>query len=384
VRIAVLTTDNREHYKDYDDPQPHFGAAPEALLEGFRERDDLEVHVISCLQEQVRSPERIGPNIWYHALEVPRVGWLRTGYQGCLRAVRRVLRQIGPDLVHGQGTERDCAFCAVLSGRPNVVTVHGNVAELARLFGDKIGSYAWFSAKLESFALKRTAGVFCNSAYTEKLVRERARRTWRVPNALREKFFSPASPIQRGERRIILNVGVISPRKRQLEVLEIGRRLHKEGLPLEFRFVGHAPEGDPYAREFLKQVNAAAESGYASYRGLLNLDEIVRCFDECDALVHFPTEEAFGLVVAEGLARNLRFFGSRTGGIVDIVENVPGATLHDVNDWSGLSGELEAWARAPRSHIDAATIMRARYAPQVVAQRHLEIYREVLKANPRR
>lgn len=379
MRIALLTTDNREHYKTYSELEPHFGAAPEALLEGFRELKDLEVHVISCLQQQVRSPEKIGPNIWYHALEVPRVGWLRTGYQGCLRAVRRVLAQIRPDLVHGQGTERDCAFCAVLSGYPNVVTVHGNVAELARLFGNKIGSYAWFSAKLESFALKRTAGVFCNSAYTEKLVRNRARLTWRVPNALRQKFFSPASPIRRDERRIILNVGVISPRKRQLEMLEIARHFHKEGVPLEFRFVGHASEGDAYASEFVKRVTAAAEMGYASYRGLLTPDDIVSCFDECDALLHFPTEEAFGLVVAEGLARNLRFFGSRTGGIVDITANVPGATLYEVNDWSGLRADLKAWALAPRCHIDASEIMRARYAPQVIAKRHLEIYQEVLR-----
>ena len=32
LRIALLTTDSREHYKDYGHSQPYFGAAPEALL----------------------------------------------------------------------------------------------------------------------------------------------------------------------------------------------------------------------------------------------------------------------------------------------------------------------------------------------------------------
>jgi hypothetical protein len=51
---------------------------------------------------------------------------------GCIRATRRRLRTLQPDLVHGQGTERDCALSAIFSGFPNVVTIHGNMAELAR------------------------------------------------------------------------------------------------------------------------------------------------------------------------------------------------------------------------------------------------------------
>jgi len=30
-------------------------------------------------------------------------------------------------------------------------------------------------------------------------------------------------------------------------------------------------------------------------------------------MIHFPTEEAFGGVVAEGFARDLKLFGARTG-----------------------------------------------------------------------
>jgi hypothetical protein len=44
------------------------------------------------------------------------------------------LKDIQPDIVHGQGTERDCAIRAVFSGYPNVIPIHGNMAELARLF----------------------------------------------------------------------------------------------------------------------------------------------------------------------------------------------------------------------------------------------------------
>ena len=52
------------------------------------------------------SPEKIAPNIFYHSLLVPKIGWLRTGYQGCIRAVRKKLQEIQPDIVHSQGDRK--------------------------------------------------------------------------------------------------------------------------------------------------------------------------------------------------------------------------------------------------------------------------------------
>ena len=65
------------------------------MLEGFGEMPEVEVHVISCLQERpVSSPARLADNIFYHGLIVPKLGWLRTGYSGCVRAVRRKLKAL--------------------------------------------------------------------------------------------------------------------------------------------------------------------------------------------------------------------------------------------------------------------------------------------------
>jgi hypothetical protein len=169
MRLALLTTDSREHFKDYSNPEPYFGTAPEALLEGFKFLpSDIEVHVVCCLQDTpTSSPDRLAPNIHYHPLAVPKNGWLRSGYQGCIRAVRRRLREISPDIVHGQGTERDCAVSAVLSGFPNVLTIHGNMRLIAEFFRARPLSFYWLAARLEKFFLRRTAGVVAISTYTQ-------------------------------------------------------------------------------------------------------------------------------------------------------------------------------------------------------------------------
>ena len=381
MKIAIITTDNREHFKKYDLDAPWLSSPIEVLLEPFQSAG-IEVHILSCTKQPMQSPEKLADNIRFHSLLVPKIGWLRTGYQGCIRATRKKLQEIRPDIVHGQGTERDCAISAVFSGFPSVVTIHGNMAELARLFRAPIGSFHWLAARLENFTLRRTAGVFCNSAYTEALVRPRARRVWRVTNALRRAFFDLAPDANSGLRRcVLLNVGVIIPRKRQWELLEVAQTLHRRGLKFEFHFIGRINPAETYAAAFLERLKPLEAAGCARHLDECPTEELIGHFDAASGLVHFPSEEAFGLVVAEALARDLKFFGADLGGIKDIAREAPGAELFARDDWKGLTEAIARWIEAghPRP-TKAAAVMRRRYAPEVIARRHMEIYREVLSA----
>jgi glycosyltransferase involved in cell wall biosynthesis len=381
VRIALLTSDGRETFRRYGANTPLFGAAPAALIEGFSTLSAVEVHVISCFQELPNGvPAMLGPNIHFHAMHVPRVGWLRTAYQGCIRAVRKQLSEIKPDLTHGQGTERDCGICAVYSGGPNVVTIHGNMAELARMFAVRPFSYGWLTARLENWTLRRSGGVFCNSAYTEALVAPRTHRTWRVANPLRPEFFR-VPKMARSETPLLVNIGVISPRKRQLEILRAASGWRESGVPFILEFIGDCEGADEYQQLFLSEVRRAEKDGYARYVGSLSAEQIVNRLDVARALIHFPTEEAFGLVVAEALARNLKLFASRVGGIIDIADQVDGADLIEAHDWEGLRQKITSWLAAGGPiPEDAASEMERRYSPVVIARRHLEIYEEVLSS----
>ena len=380
MRIALLTTDNRQDYKDYDASAPYFGAAPEALLQGFALLPEVEVHVVSCTQQPVAAPEKLASNIFFHSLLVPRVGWARTAYQGCIRAVRRKLRTIQPDIVHGQGTERDCAMTAVLSGYRNVLTIHGNMRRLAQVTNARPPSYWWLAARLETLALKRAGGVFCNSEHTERLVKPQARRVWRVPNAVREQFFAPVPEPASPARCTLVNVGFITAGKRQVELLDVVQELRQQGLQFEFQFVGRAQPESRYVAAFFERLKPLEQAGVARYLGLKPVDEIIALFDASAAMVHVPPEEAFGLVVAEALARGLKVFGARVGGIPDITAGVPEAELFGAEDWRGLSTAIAAWVRSGFPHSRSGIgLMRSRYHPRLIAERHVEIYQEVLR-----
>jgi glycosyltransferase involved in cell wall biosynthesis len=329
----------------------------------------------------VKSPAKLAPNIFFHSIGVPKIGWMRTLYQGCIRATRKKLQEIQPDIVHGQGTELDSGISGALSGFPNVLTIHGNMKAIAELYQARFASFHWLAAKLETIALKKSCGVFCNSAYTESLVAPRAKKTWRAPNALRTEFFIPHKSATKIGAPIFLNIGVMEPRKQQVELLAVARRLHERGLKFELQFIGNRAAHTEYGTQFSAALAVAERAGYARHLGLLETPQLIAVMDSASAMVHFPTEESFGLVVAEALARNLKFFGATTGGMVEIASGVESAELFPAHDLGALEIGMARWliqnCPAPTS---AAQIMRERYHPEVIARRHLEIYREVLLA----
>src|SRR5208337_4530124 len=107
MKLALLSPDDRELRKTYASTKPLVPAVEAALVQGLVKQPGLEIHYVSCLQQPVESPEKLADNIWFHAMHVPKLGWMRTGYQGCLRAVRKKLHELQPDIVHGQGSERE-------------------------------------------------------------------------------------------------------------------------------------------------------------------------------------------------------------------------------------------------------------------------------------
>jgi glycosyltransferase involved in cell wall biosynthesis len=381
MRVAILANDNRNEFRRYSDPDPDFGPAPSALLQGLAKISDCEVHVVCCSQRPLHSPPKLYDNIYYHSLVVGKSGWLRGAYLGCVRAIRRKLREIKPDLVHGQGTERYCALTAVYSGFPNVVTIHGNMRKVAQVNQARPFSFLWLAARLEGWALPRTQGVLCNSIHTHQQVSPLARTTWMAPNALREIFFSPP----RGAPDfppVLLNIGGILLNKSQNELLELAARLHQRNAQFQMQFIGKLDEHTAYGAEFRSRIDRAQQEGYASYLAQKSEGELVQLIDRAAGLIHLPKEEAFGLVVAEGLARNLKLFGAKVGGIVDIAAGVEGAELFDPGDSATLEASILQWLAMGSPKIKrGAEEMRKRYHPAVVARRHLEIYRQVLKAN---
>ena len=378
IKVALLTTDSREHFKDYANPAPYFGTAPEALLEGFKLLpEEVEVHVVCCLQKMpASSPTKLAENIYYHALYVPKSGWMRTGYQGCIRAVRRKLNEIKPFIVHGQGTERDCAISAVFSGLPNVLTIHGNMRLVAKFLHAKPLTYYWFASKLERLCLKKTGGVVAISTYTQASVAPHARRTWLVPNAVHPSFFEVCRHPDRPPR--ILCVANIGVRKNQIGLIHSLEFLAK-ATPLKLVFAGGGSESDPYFQDFKDMVR---NREWCEYRGPLDRAALQNEMALASVGVLASFEDNCPMVVLEAAASGIPFAASRVGGVPDLIEDNITGLLFDPSSQDeiriAITRMLQDKHLARSVAATALTACRHRFSPEAVALEHLKIYNAVL------
>ncbi len=376
MKIAFLTTDNRETHRCYQLPEPYFHPAHEALLVGFQSFPELEVHVVSCVQQPVQSPEKLASNIWFHALHVPKYGWLRTGYQGCVRAVRQKLRELQPDLVHGQGTERDCAISSVLGGFPNVLTVHGNMRIIAKVMKAPPWSFHGITAMLESFTLPRTDGVVCISRYTQQAVRKLARKTWLIPNAVHPAFFTtqnkPVNP------PLLLCVGYISPRKNQLFILGSLEELARE-IPFRVVFAGAADRSDPYGASFLQRIESIP---WAEHHGVVDRTGLIQLLQKARALVLPSTEDNCPMVILEAAAAGVPALGAAVGGIPELIQTGRTGFLFALNDAAAFKNLVREVLLKEKMVQEVAARAQAeakeRFSPRVIAEQHIGVYEDLL------
>jgi len=389
LKVGILTTDNRDHWRKYDLPEPIFGPAIAALFEGMAGfSQEVEIHVISVTQKPLQCPPKIFSHIFYHSLVVPKMGWLRTGYQGCVRAVRKKVRELGLALVHGQGTERDCAIEAVFSGRPNILTLHGNMRAVAKALVAKPFSYHWFHAHLESLALRRTNMVFCNSSYTETWVHPLNQKTLRMPNPVRTIFYEPRYPEgapPASELRFLV-VGLIGSYKQPLEILR-ALRILRERSHTRFHclWVGAFSGEKQYVGSFIRELEAARLAGWADHRVEMSGRDLREAMDTRDVLIHIPREEAFGLVIAEAMLRGMAVVAGRTGGIVDFKTLYPEIRIVNPEDQQEWLKVLTDLSLRPPSRVAWTLWDYMKFHPREIARHHLEAYHAIVSkraANP--
>lgn len=300
----------------------------------------------------------------------------RSLFAGAILAVRKTIREINPDIVHGQGTERECALAAVFSGFPNVLTLHGNMRVHARRGENKGKPYYRLAAFLEGIALRKTDGVVSISTYTDELVKPLVKRTWLLPNAADSRYFEATH--QPTDPPTVLFVGGLDERKNPVGFIKACAPLF-ENSGWRFRLCGTGAKGSAYLAEL---EALAAKHPWIELAGWKSREELLAEM-ECASLLVLPTfEDNCPMVVLEAMAVGLPVIASKVGGVPDLITEGKTGMMFDpqipdsMNQVTGMMiGDPELRVRLGQAAKEEA---KKRFHPKVVAQAHLEIYREIL------
>lgn len=376
MKIAFLTTDNREQLADYDNPHPHFGTAPAALLDGFAMLpSEIEVHVISCTRRAMNTPEKLAENVWFHQPMVPHLGWGRTAFAGCGLATRKIIQSIQPDLIHAQGTERDCSVSMMMAPRlPKLLTIHGHMARIAEILNAKPLSYYWLVKHLEALAIRRADGVVAITRYTQQRLGEKARQTWVVPNAVDPSFFEVNAA---GTGDVVLCVASLSPWKRQIELIHAFDRIPDDKRP-RLVLLGVGAESG-YGEEVMRLVK---DRPWCDHPGAVGREELKDWMRKAGLVILPSTEDNCPMVVLEAMAAGVPVAASRIGGIPDLIDHGVNGQMFDPLDIESIRDALLRWRNDPTEAAAMAETAKRRamerFHPKAIASEHLRIYQEVL------
>jgi glycosyltransferase involved in cell wall biosynthesis len=198
-----------------------------------------------------------------------------------------------------------------------------------------------------------------------------------IHNGIEADLFqaSEAHPVldafRRQSRRIVLNLGNLSPQKNQRLFLRVSRRLSEHFPDTGFALCGEGDMGDELRRY-------AAELGLRDRCVFLgaqkNVGSVLRA---ADLLIQTSDTEGLPNAVMEAMAAGLPVVATRAGGTAEIIEDGQNGLLVPVRDEDGLvakaSSVLADSALARRLGECAARHIRESFSPQKAVREYEDL-----------
>jgi glycosyltransferase involved in cell wall biosynthesis len=316
-------------------------------LADFAARSGVAVELVS---HRV-SPELLArPNVRWH--RVPRPGGFHSVGEPLLdlRGRRAIRARRGPGAL-GVVNGGNCLAPAVNW----VHYVHSAYRERLRpeLRALKHWAFAESSRRRERAALARAALVIANSNSTRSSLIERlgveAKRAHTVYYGIDAEAFGPVAASERseaqrelrlGERPVLAFIGALGDRRKGFDTLfSAWERLSAQpSWDVDLVVIGTGPDLERW-RARARERRLDARVHFLGFRR-----DVPRVLAACDGLVAPTRYEAFGLGVAEALARGLPAIVSASAGVAELYpEELQSLLIDDVESASELAERLLGW-----------------------------------------
>jgi len=288
------------------------------------------------------------------------------------RAAAREVERLQPKVVHahwwlpGGWAARKAARKV---GARFVVTSHGT--DIRMLQDQRILRYLAKSVFRDAHELTAVSTWLKNGIV--RWFPKAAQKTSVIPMPVDPGPFTPGKPPQ-NEIPIILSVARFTQQKRLFDLMDAAKILKERGRPLRFRFIGDGPlKKELHDRKYVK--NIVEEVTLVEPMLAKDLAEEYR---QADLVVLCSENEGFGMTLVEAQLCGRPVIGTRSGGIIDIIEEGKSGMLVDLGDRKALADAIEYLIvdAEERERLAGAGMESARekFDPYAVARRFIELY----------
>jgi glycosyltransferase involved in cell wall biosynthesis len=357
------------------------------LLRGLREVGGHDVHIVVTTSEVSKAIVEDGPFGVVHRLPRPRGSGSASFHLWRRRLILRQLRAIGPDIVHGQGTEAEYGFSAVTSPYRNVITFHGIMHRVHEAVPPPLFSLSHVPRLLEKIVVRKARHVIAISREVENFLEHHHSRAhiYRIPNAMAPCFFS-VQPRPPPDRFVLLYVGAVEPRKGLIHLVEalvlLRQRLPQ---PVELRVIGPgtAGQGGRYEQLTRARAQALGVAGQIEWLGAQPEQRVADALAESHALVLPSFWENMPMCVGEAMAAAVPVISTRVAGMPDMIEDGRTGLLVNAGNASELADSIARLLSDAeiRQSMGAAAraVAQQKFSPGIVAQQTLAVYESICR-----
>ena len=355
-------------------PRLHPASWQRVLLDQLSGDPGLRLHIVVLRKQLERNVTFEHRGVMFHLVKVP--GGIRAPslYWVDTLLIRRVLRQVKPDVVHAWGTEQGAALVAKRLGYPRVVTVQG----LMTWYG-QVTPQVWqerLAGRIERYSLPRSPVVTTECRFSSQWLRER------YPHIRVEQIEHAPDPVfHRVSRRPqtqpvrLLFVGALDYRKGG-DVLLLALEALLDEVAFELVVVGklkpdvaQAIQGSVSARLW-QRVTFKENLTHLQVAEELQIATLAVCASRADVS---PNS------VKEAVVAGVPVVGSAVGGIPDFVVPERNGILFAPGDVPALVAALRAACVHPlfrQGQVEATTLaqMREYLSPELMGRRFRETY----------
>ena len=353
----------------------------ETLSEALASLAGLEVRFFTRYRGSVtRTVRRGGLTVTY--LAAPKLVTAATMYHCHAWKARRLLRDWGADLVHGIGTEHIWPWAALHCGRPNVITLHGLVQEVARRTGASALSLLSYFAWLERRVVRAARHVIAISPYVSDWLRGKSdAQAYLVENPVNDLFFRATASV--ADSRTILFVGNSGCNKGLGTLVEAFGRLRSQNRLAGWHIQICGPmKDDEYHLKTLGLMDRYRVTSDITFKGFVPPMDLATTLSEAAFLVLPSLQETAPMCIAESMSVGLPVVASNVGGVHHMVQQGSTGWLFPPGNTDGLMTALEMAARSPdqrvRFGLAARQVAAQRWEARAVAAQTLRVYRSVL------
>jgi len=354
------------------------------LAQGLSRLGDVNLHVITCQRavERERVSQKDGMTV--HYLPRARMGHITFHLRDRRRMVR-LLHEIRPDVVHGQGTGM-YAGAVLDSGYPAVISIQGIMFREAALVHTPWRRFQRSMASIyEKRCLRRSRDIIPSSPYAvEEFSSWLDATIHSVENPADDRLFGLPDEAEPGR---VLLPGRVIPRKNVLWLVQAWAQVVSSFPEARLRVAGETRTHPDYVRRVCQYIEDHGLRDSVELLGSLDQEQLMEEYARCGFAVLPSVQETSPVAVVEALSAGRPVVATRVCGIPYLVADGQTGLLVGLGDTEGMARALARLlgdedlrrSMGTRAREDA----RGRFKIDVVARQTYEVYRQVIDKSER-